>query len=342
MEMSIPYFLIRLHINSYQRRKEFTHLIFILVGILFIVGLPESITGRQYIREIAANIMGDTRSYFTSDQRLGIWRAAGPMDHPILFGSVCASITAVAISMALRKARYWVVLFFSIGGTILSASSGPLLSLIVQLGLIFWGTIFKGLKNRWWLFSILVVVGYITIDLISNRNPIQVMFTYLLINPSTGYARYHMWINSFQVVTQSELGMLFGYGYDKSIFNVIESNYYRILMQNTIDSFWLVQMVRYGMIMVVLFVLFLLLTFIRTAKTIKNTSERKDKKLLQAWLFSAVAMTLVASTVHFWEQILCIYMMVLAICVCSTNKKHPRKTIPDKAASSMYPSRPEY
>jgi len=306
-------------------RKAFSKLMFLIVAILFLVGLPESITGRYFIREFAGNITGNIRDIFAAEQRLGIWRAVGPTDHPILFGTVCSSITAVVIAMAMRRARYWLILICSIGGAVLSASSAPILSLMAQFGLIIWAFTFKTVKNKWWLFFICFAIGYIAIDFLSNRNPIQVMFTYLLINPSTGYARYYMWINSFIVVAQSHLGMIFGYGYDNSIFDVITNSYQRILMQHTVDSFWLVQMLRYGTTILIFYTLFLFFTFKRTATQIKHIPEKKDKRLLQAWMFSAIAMTLIATTVHFWNQMSSIYMMVLAICVSGASQHGKRK-----------------
>lgn len=325
LEMSIPYFLVRLKVNSYKRRKEFSHSMFLVVVMLFISGIPESITGHYFIREIAGNLTGFGRTVDATEQRLGIWRAVGPTDHPILFGAICASITAVAISLALRKMKYWIIVICAIGGAVISASSAPILSVLAQLGLLAWAFTFKAIKRKWLLFLACFAVAYIAINFLSNRDPIQVMFTYLLINPETGYARYYMWINSFQVVAQTDIGMFFGYGYDTSIFDVIEVVHQRVLMQHTVDSYWLVQLLRYGITMIVFFGIFLVLVFNKTFKKIKRIPEKKDRMLLQAWLFSAIAMTLIATTVHFWNQMSSIYMMVLAICVSGASQTYHRK-----------------
>lgn len=317
IEMAVPYFLVRLNVSSYRDQKAFSRIMFLLVAILFFTGLPEAFTGRNFIHEIAYSITGNGVGFGDGlgEQRLGIWRSSGPMDHPILFGTLCASITAVAIAMALRQNKYWLALIFSLGGVVFSASSGPLLAVLVQFALVAWTILSRGVKRKWWLLIASVTVIYIAVDLASNRSPFEVMFTYFLINPDTGYARYYMWINSFIVVSQSTFGMVFGYGYDVSIFDVLENNYFRILMQHTVDSFWLVQMLRYGMTMALLFSVFLILHFRTTIKNIGRLRDKRDKNLLQAWLIGAIAMTLLAATVHFWGQMICIYMMILALCM---------------------------
>ncbi|MFQ3247101.1 MAG: hypothetical protein ACI9SP_003756 [Arenicella sp.] len=76
-----------------------------MVAILFLLGLPEAITGRHFTHEIAAKLTG--QSYVgIADKRYGIWRAIGPTDHAILFGTLCASFMVIAITMALRQKKY--------------------------------------------------------------------------------------------------------------------------------------------------------------------------------------------------------------------------------------------
>ena len=320
LEMAAPYFLIRLQVNDYKKRKELAKLFFMMVTILFFLGLPEAIGGRYFTHEFASQITG--QSYSTApEKRFGIWRAIGPTDHSILFGTLCGSALALAIALSFRQKKYWKALLFSSGGVIISASSAPILGALVQLSMLGWAAIFKRHSAKWLLLIGVFAVAYALVDLLSNRDPTRVMFSYLLLNPDTGYARYYMWINSFEVVVQSAWGMWFGYGYDQHIFEVLDP-YWRRLMERTVDSFWLVQMLRYGITMLALFCLFLILVFRRSVKHTKNLKEQKDRHLMQAWFISAFALTLIGATVHYWGEILCVYMMIIAACVGKTPRNH--------------------
>ncbi|RBP52941.1 hypothetical protein [Arenicella xantha] len=323
LEMGVPYLLVRLNVNNYDERKKLATSFLTMVTILFLVGLPEAITGQHFTHEIAAQLTGQSYTGI-ADQRYGIWRAIGPMDHAILFGTLCASFVVIAITLAQRQRKFWPAVFFAGGGAVISASSAPILAILVQLGMLTWALLLRRHANKWWLLLLLFLVFYVFVDILSNRDPVRVMFSYLLINPATGYARYYMWINGIEVLTQSTWGMVFGYGYDISIFDVIDDFYSRNLMQNTVDSYWLVLMLRYGATMAALFAVFLLFVLRRSLKQTRRLSKRKDRRLMQAWFISAFAMTLIASTVHFWGQMACVYVMVLAACVGRTPPRRKR------------------
>lgn len=314
LELTVPYFLIRLNVTTHTRRVELSKILFLTTIILVAVGLPESLFGRHYTHEIASALTG---SIYTgiAEQRFGVWRAMGPTDHAIIFGTLCAIAMPAAVFLAQRRAKYWFIAVLSGAGAVMSASSAPILAVLVQLGMLAWARLTRGIRSRWWILLALFVVFYIVIDLISNRDPVRVMFSYLLLNPETGYARYYMWINSFEVATQSTWGWIFGYGYSIDIFDVIDNFYWRNLLQNTVDSFWLVLMLRFGIVMLILFTIFMSLVFARSLKHVFGPYKRKERYFMQAWFITAFTMSLIAATIHFWGYMACMYMMVMAVCV---------------------------
>lgn len=324
LELVLPYFLIRLQVDSHEKRKSFAKILFTMVAILFFLGLPESIFGRHFTHEIASVLSGTTYTG-SPEQRFGIWRVMGPTDHAIIFGALCAVTMSIAIALAQRKPKIWFIVGFSGAGTIISASSAPILAVLVQLGMLAWAKLTRGYRNKWWLLLGLFILFYIVVDMISNRDPIRVMFTYLLLNPETGYARYYMWVNSFEVAAQSTWGLLFGYGYNTDIFEIIDNMYWRNLLQTTVDSFWLILLLRFGATMLLLFSVFVILVFARSLRIIFSTNSRSERNFMQAWFVTAFAMTLIATTVHFWGYMACMYMMVIAAGVGETNKSANRK-----------------
>ena len=71
----------------------------------------------------------------------------------------------------------------------LSLSSGPLLSIILQLGVNAWNHILRNTQQRWWGFVGLFVLAYIMIDLLSNRTPTKVFMSYATFSAHTAYWR---------------------------------------------------------------------------------------------------------------------------------------------------------
>jgi len=314
LDIVIPYALVRLHVNSYRSRKEFAKLMFGFVAILFLISFPEAIFGRHFIQEFASNLVG--LNYNTEiERRLGIWRAKGPMDHAILLGTSCITIFAVALMLGARQNKYWLYALFALGGAVITASSGPVLAIFVQFGMIVWASIFRGDKNKWLYLALSVVAAYILIDLASNRDPFRVMFTYLLLNPHNGYARYYMWIFSFETILDSGWAMLYGFGFNPDVFIELENRYWRTLLSATLDSYWLVIMMRFGFVGLILHLLFVLSVLKINLSMTRRSKIKKERRLLEAWFIAAFSITLVAATVHFWGRLPGIYMMVLAACI---------------------------
>ena len=337
LEMAIPYFLIRFHVNSYRTRKIFAKQLFLIVAVLFVVAIPETLSGRHFIHEFASRLVGTTYGEEII-QRLGFWRAKGPTDHAIILGTICAVVFSIAFTLALRQPKYWWVVLFSVGGTIASLSSAPLLALLVQLGLLAWLTVFRAHRFKWSYLVLLILIFYVAIDVVSDRDPFRVMFSYLLLNPETGYTRYYMWLNSFVVIGQTNLGLIFGYGFDPNIYAVLESGYWERLMTRTVDSYWLVVMLRYGIVMLILFALFTIFTFQHYLKNVINISERKDRRLAEAWYIAIISITLIATTVHFWGSLASIYIMLMAVCVgIQGNKKRKKRSAKDSSDTSKKP-----
>jgi len=175
-----------------------------------------------------------------------------------------------------------------------------------------------------------IVFFYVVVDVASNRDPFRVAFSYLLFSEHNGYVRYYVWVNSFFVVHQSLFSALFGYGFAIEQFELVNNIFFSSLMKRSIDSYWLVNLVRYGWPMFLL-LLFLVISVI--SKNLRETSRlkgevRKRKPLLEAWLIVVFSYTLISFTVHFWTSMSSFYMVLLALActpVRSSIKKSMKK-----------------
>jgi len=139
------------------------------------------------------------------------------------------------------------------------------------------------------------------------------MFTYLLFSEHNGYVRYYMWVYSFFLSTQSYLTALFGYGFSKEMFSLIDNTFFASLMSRSVDSYWLVNLLRFGWPMVIFLSLLVVFAMRRNRKnTLRRKILKQHRHLLEAWLVVLVSFTLISFTVHFWSSTVSVYMIILA------------------------------
>jgi hypothetical protein len=173
----------------------------------------------------------------SSEARFGLSRAQTVFEHPILFGVVCSS--AFALSFYVWKAGSSALGRLVTGmialATFTSLSSGALLSLVVQSILIIWDKVTAGLPRRWLLLATLILIAYCTAGAISNRSAVEVFISYLTFNADTSYMRVHIWNYGTQSVMRNPI---FGTGLNEWA--------HPAWMPGSIDNFWLVNSVRYG------------------------------------------------------------------------------------------------
>ena len=187
------YVLARAYIRS---RETFTALCRALV-IMVLLTVPfavfETLTGKPVIIEMIKTVPGLTS--FTNmdmDKRLGLDRVQAVFNHPIHYGLFCSvvfSLTFVALKGRISPVRRYVSSAVVVAAGFLALSSGAFLAILLQLGLIFWNTVFARVRIRWVLLVALFGLAYIAIDLLSNRTPIRVFMSYATFSAQTAYWR---------------------------------------------------------------------------------------------------------------------------------------------------------
>jgi len=329
LETFVPFFTARLLIYKYKHLRSISHTLLLVAMIMAISAIPEALTGQPFIHNIASLITGNSFE-FLPEKRLGIWRSYGPTDHPIILGTICAVALPLGIALIRSRRFYLTATSFSFLGVIASASSGPLLAMVAQAGLHVWSSLTRGNRQKWWLLIFLVIAAYIFVDILSNRDPFRVMFSYLLFNEHNGYVRYNMWLNSFFLIGQSFGSFFVGYGFSTEMMSLIENQFFGRLMSISIDSYWMVILVRYGAPMLFLSALMVTLILRANVKSYRRHKLTKQRKLIQAWLISAVSLSLVACTVHFWGSTASLFFIVLG---CTCMGKRRTRSIPASTSS---------
>lgn len=280
------YMLARSYIINEWRFNAFVKFYMVMVIGLSIITIPESITGKNILRPYIGHI-GD---------RFGFERAFGVFDHPILYGVFCAALVPLAWyapnrnflgAISTKLATIWTII-----ATLASVSSGALSAMMVQSILAVWGRMTRSIKSRWTLFTLLFMVCYIIVDLISNRSPMLAIVTRLTFNADTAYHRFIIWEwgTKFNVAEHPWLGI----GFNEWVRPAW-------MVSGSMDNFWLVNMVQFG-----LPAFFLLaagiLKLLFTVK--KNESLSESASLIRTgWGISMVSLIIAGCTVHFWNHL---------------------------------------
>lgn len=227
--------------------------------------------------------------------RMGLERVQVFFAHPIHYGLFCSLFVALmfwGLRPSIPLGKRLVMTAIALFGTFMALSSAPLLSSVLQVALITWIYIFRNNKARWKLLLGLFALMYVTVDLLSNRTPIKVLMSYATFSPHNAYYRavinewgmFNVWNNP-----------IFGLG----LRDWIRPGY---MYLGSVDNFWLVVAMRYGIPGFILLALGYADAVIRVGRA-KTSLASPVNDLRQAWTITMVGMSFVLYTVHVWTSI---------------------------------------
>jgi hypothetical protein len=277
-------------------------LLFILTIIFFPFAMFETVTSRNLTLELFGKI-GTTYVDVFKDPRWGLDRVQGPFEHPILFGVFFGSIVG-PVFYVLGYKRSVLGRVFRTALTVITGaaalSSGPLTALVGQVFIITWDVIFRTVKIRWYILSGLMILQYIIIDTLSNRNPFEVFVSYLAFSSETAYGRLIIW----EFGTQSILSNpIFGIG--------LSDNWVRpYWLAESVDMFWILPAMRHGIPVWILYFTLFFWPFISIIR-LKGLGEKMNA-FRMGYLSSMIGLFLAGWTVHFWNATFALFMFLLA------------------------------
>ncbi len=298
------YVLARVYI---RKAEDFLALCRWLVAIILCLtplALFETLTGQPPVIEAIQAIPGILSvDVVDIEKRMGLERVQVVFAHPIHFGLFCSvvfSLAFVALKGVTPTVRRWFSATTVGVAGFLALSSGALLAIMMQLGLITWAALFARVARRWWLLTGLAAVAYVVIDLLSNRTPLEVFFSYATFSAHNAYWRGQIF----------EWGIANVFGSPEK--NIPASPWIGIglndwvrpwyMHSGSMDNFWLVLAVRYG----VPGFLFLAAGYAWGLVCVMRRDFAADAVLTQirrAWVFTFVGLTFTLSTVHVWSSI---------------------------------------
>lgn len=305
----------------------------LIVLLILPFGLLEARTADPFIPDLIQSLPG---LFSVPDVnipgRMGLNRVQNAFNHPIHYGLFCSvvfSLNFIALKDKINPVWRWVSSALIGLGCFMALSSGALLALLLQLGLITWAALFRKLEWRWWLLLALGVLAYIAVDLLSNRTPLRVFLSYATFSSHTAYWR----------------SLIFEYGFqnalDNPLFGIGLNDWVRPswMYGDSMDNFWLVVAVRYGFpaaICIILGYLFVLIKVI--FRDIKNDPELW--LIRQAWVFSFVGLTFTLCTVHIWANIYSFVFFMFAAGIWLIDAPSTSDEITDKEAENDMRAKP--
>lgn len=259
--------------------------------------LHEALTGRPIIIEMIEKLPGiNSVEVITYEKRMGLERVQLSLAHPIHYGLFCSivfSLTLVALRDVIGTTQR-ICLGMIVGiCCFLSLSSGAILALLLQMGMMAWTIVFRRVRARWWILVGLFVLAYVVIDILSDRTPIRVFMNYATFSAHNAYWR----------------GLIFDWGmvnvWGSPILGIGMNDWVRPEFMepvSSIDNFWLLMAMRYGIPGFLLLVVGYGITILR----IMARGLARDSRLIQirrAWVFTFLGLSFTLCTVHVWTNL---------------------------------------
>jgi hypothetical protein len=294
------YLLGRLAITSAQEHRALIRFMVTVLSVMFLFTLPESLSGNHFIREAARAVAGGP-GLPVIEPRLGLDRAFGSFDHPILYGVFAASTFAATYYVLVReqlRPKALGLMGIVAGSAFLSLSAGPFVGLACQAVLLGWDRLTRGVNLRWWALSCMFFLMWFAVSLGSNRSPVKVFITYLTFSPQSAYNRILIWEYG-----SAEVGRhpLFGIGFG----DWIRAPW----MSDSMDNFWLVTAVRYGLPALAFLVAAIVTLAIRQARASGRNAELNRHRM--AWIVIIVGLAISGVTVHFWNAVFVYFFFLI-------------------------------
>lgn len=314
------FLLARAYVRIYEDFTAVIRLIFMIAVSLLAFAALESFSGTHILREPFKAVFGGTGPHVI-EPRLGLTRSFASFEHPILFGVFSASAfagtyyvlcdTKLEITHFKKIAAVMLATFFSLSG-------GPFTALALQMGLITWDRITKGVANRWGILFGIFAGIWMVLTLLSNRSPILVFISYLTFSANSAYNRVHIWnYGTAEVARHPMIGI--------GLNDWIRAPW----MSSSMDNFWLLTTVRYGLPALIFLAVAVVLVGWKQAQNVQTDLPLKNAR--KAWIITMSSFVLAGLTVHFWNAIMVHFFFLVG---CGMSLAIPR----NKPAAKHYSS----
>ena len=255
-----------------------------------LIALPETLLGQNFTHDILRSLTGFVHPTAV-ETRLHLTRAYGTFDHPIHYGTFCAALLAMFWFAAKNNQDRRKHAALLAGATFLGLSSAPILCLLLQTAMLIWERLTRGTANRTSITLAVMAGLYAGASCVMSRSPINFIATGMTLDSWTGYYRLQIWENGLDNV------------YANPWTGIGLGDWTRPwwMVSSTVDAFWLVVTMREGLPAIFLLVTAIVLITRAVVKRGLRNSDIAVRRLSRGWIMSLIALSLVGTTVHFWN-----------------------------------------
>jgi hypothetical protein len=319
------YLVARAYVRDIDQFLATLKLLVLSALVAGLIALPDMVLGEYFTHNRLRALVGG-EPLPPVEYRLGLARAASVFDHPIHLGTYCASLVAMIWSVERplgRRVRYALI---AAGATLTALSSAPLLCVGLQILLLLWERATRGHANRVPMLIVMLAGLYIGAALVMTRSPVAFIATGMTLDSWTGFYRMLIWEYGIQNVLDNPL---LGIG-------LADWERPKWMVSSTIDAFWLVTAMRAGVPALGLLLAAIVLLAMRVERGMRLS---RSKAILQAgrgWMIALVALSLAASTVHFWNVLYAYFFFFLALAgwIADPRRGAVRRVQPGEARAS--------
>lgn len=301
IECAGAYLVGRLYIRSCEDFEAMARAYVAVVVGMLIFTIPEAITAVHILHDGASSVLGGPAAPYI-DKRMGLERTFGPFDHPILYGVFSAAAFSMAyFVVAERRLSNYRGIAMVAGvslATFLSGSGGPYLVLLMQGFVATWERVFSQFQGRWTVLFTLFGMAYLAIDLLSTKTPFHVFVNNFTFSKISAYNRIRIFdYGTAEVARHPAFGIGLG-DWERPSW-----------MSDSMDNFWLVITVRYGVPAFVL-LLAVLIGLVVAAGRRKGLPD-DWRRARHAWAFTLFGISVAAANTHLWNQLFVLFLFLL-------------------------------
>ncbi|WP_276946486.1 O-antigen ligase family protein [Haematobacter massiliensis] len=312
LEFLVVYLVARIYLRTPGQIKATVNVLFIMVAVSAAFAIPEGLTGRPIVHEIARAMTGN---YYplNHETRMGIFRAKSFFEHEILYGVFVASTLALVWFTSTPEQRSWKAPLIGIA-TFFSASSAPLMIFTLQIWLLLLERFTRHIKNRLMVIGGVIGAFLLMVDTFTGRGVIGII-TMLALNPSTAWNRRLIWEFGIDDVLRYPF-----FGFEPITYS--RPNY----LGASVDNYWLLIMMRSGIPALVFLFLGMLLIWLAIARL--GNKNDLIVRLRNGWGMAILALLLTGATVAFFGKLQPLFSFFIGFGAALANCYRPEEETP--------------
>ena len=299
VELFGAYLIGRILITDAREYKRY----FVILGLGFAVIAPfvllEMATGFNTFRTLFGTVFTIPARQQNLGMRLGLVRAQGTLEHPILWGLVASLGVANGFYIWRRnlvKAFGASGFFAFMVGT--SLSSGPLLAVLAQICLTAWDRLFFFMRFRWVVLGFLALFALLLLKILAQFHLLDFVLANLTFSKDSASGRLVVFDYGMMEVMQHPI---FGIGLSDWT-----RPWYRA-GKASFDNFWLLEAMRFGIPTFAFLALAWIVSMLRIATQRTLSPEEQDYR--RGYLIALFGLTITLGTVYIWNAT-CIFVWI--------------------------------